>query len=474
MIMTLDDIASDAACSLKRTSRISDPWFQAFFEAITDAYKRITGVDLADTDKKAAAKEVYAWYFDTYQRAGLQPGSRGSKKNVNQFTTIESYKFDTLYAESVFDGCMLDGKRPGSECILHFAVALQLTPEECDDLLRDYGYLPLHVKNIHHLAIYAVLRENRGINHNAVRNHFCFAQLREMFEDAGKLVSECQTIESVEADEEIAFQSNDTNMIRKHLFEQDRLDTGNYLAYISKHKDVFNYLHSAIRAEYLRLIDVFQTLYDTNGKLMCWDGSEGNYSLFQFLCNYCGDYDRKHFNENLRTIIEKKGRHPTREIMILLWLYEYCFLEAEPVYITEEYRKTIKQRSVSICVDYDTLDVGRYLTGEEPEACTHWDFSDLKTHINAKLQDFGWQPLSQNSVFDSVILILSRFAVDTVKNHIDLYYTDARTHVESAVEDKLHVVANVPAPLSAVFAILCKIRDAVGGYVLETAVYEQL
>lgn len=472
MIMTLDEIASDAARFLKRTRYLEDPWFQAFFESMIDGYKRITGVDLAGIDPKAASKEVYAWYFDTYQRAGLQPGGRGSKKNVNQFTTVESYRFDTLYSESVFDGCMLDGKRPGAECILHFAVALHLTPEECDALLRDYGYLPLHVKNIHHLAIYAVLRENRRSDH---KNYLCFALLRQMFEDAGRLVSDGQDVESVEADEANAFRDNDTNMIRSHLFGQDRLNADNYLAYISKHRDVFNYLHSAIRKEYFRLIDVFQTLYDADGKLQCWDGGEGDYSLFQFLRMFCGDYDRKHFNENLRTIIEENGRHPTRGIMIVLWLYEYCFLEAEPVYITEAYQKSIEQEKVSICVDGDTLDVGRYLTNAEHETRDHWDFSDLKAHINEKLQDFGWQPLSQNSVFDSVIHILSRFAAETVNDHINLFYTGPETKVESDVKAGLRdVVVNVPAPLSAVFDILSKMQDAVGGYVLETAIYEQL
>ena len=119
IIKTLDDIVSDAAQSLSRTTRLSDRWFQAFFEAMIDAYMRITGIDLAYADPKVAAKEVYAWYFDTYQRVGLQPGGRGSKKNVNQFTTVESYMFDTLYAESVFDECMYGGKRPKAECILH-------------------------------------------------------------------------------------------------------------------------------------------------------------------------------------------------------------------------------------------------------------------------------------------------------------------------------------------------------------------
>lgn len=474
MMLTLDDIVSDAARSLNEVSRNKDRWYKAFFYAMIDAYNRITGEELTDTDPDDAVKAVYAWYFDTYQKAGLQPGSRGSKKNVNQFTTAELYKFDTLYAESVFADCMRGGKRPEAECILHFAVALQLTPEECDNLLHDYGYLPLHVKNIHHLAIYAILRENKGLDHNAVRNYFCFTKIREMFEDAGKLMSEGRAVEAVTAVEANAFRDNNTNLIRNHLFEQDRLNADNYLAFVSKHRDVFDYLHSAIRKEHARLIDVFQTLFDTNGKSKCWDGSEGNYSLFQFLCNFCGSYDRKHFNDNLRTIIEKKGRHPTREIMILLWLYEYCFLETEPVSITKEYRKTIKQKAVSICVDGDALNVGRYLTGEEYESKYRWDFSELKTHINAKLEDFGWQLLSQSSAFDNVILILSRFAIESVNNHVNLSYTDARTHVESVVEDKLRAVDNVPAPLSAVFDILSKIQGAVGGYVLETAIYEQL
>lgn len=475
---------------LARQLRAGETWNLELFFTLSHAYDRITGSDTSDAEPADAAKLLYLWYAAVYGAAGLQSGTKGSKKNVNQFTPWLAYSFDTLYAWSVFRDCMLERKKPQAEFLLHMAVAFRLSPGECDGLLKSYGYLPLHVKNLHHLAIYTVLSRYGGTSEAQAQEHSQFDQVRELYLSVCGLVGQGGGAGPAEAAfrETGTFCGGNTEAIRRRLFTEGNLTAENLLELVSEHRNTFTSLHSAIRKDYFSLLDAFQPLYDVQMKGELWDGEEGPFCLFAFLNRFCGPFDHKHFNENVRTIIKNRGRHPTREFLIILWLYDYCFRRAEPVHITPDYRKKLKNdRLRACCTDRGRLDLGRYLCGGDHETAEAWDFAELVAYINRRLQEFGWSPLSRGIAFDLAVLSLGSFTLKAgpeVGSPLTLFCEGERfrqlwgralPEASSPAPIQLPAVDNVPPPLTAAAAVLSALQDRLGPCpVLGCGLYELL
>lgn len=490
-------------------------------EVLSAAYRRMTGGK--DTGAAAQGKpskippeDLYRWYYDTYTAAGLTPGRQGAKRNVNQNTPGQRYVFDTLYAEKVFLDYVTEWKRPPAEFLMHCAVAFKLAPETCDELLGRYGYLPLHVKNLHHAALYTVLRTCQKDEAASDGDHTQFQTLRTLYETICQQMNDpAPCARSVPDEERSAFSQSQTDAIRAYLFENENLTPENLITVISRHRETFNFLHSAIRREYFALLDLFQPLYYNERD---WDGEEPDFSLYTFLDTFCCSLDRKHYNEVTRTLIEKKGRHPTREMMIVLWIYEFCFYAEQESFVTESFCREKKcPKELRECLVAGKKEwkldwaLARRTLSQNGAPCSKplrsgwenterphtWELEEMREYINIQLKNLHWPPLNRKDTFDRVIMALSGLTVAEAGNgRLQIRWEapreggalakkkDAARFLENRpCADTIRAVDNVPPPLVAITRVLEALQAAVPGSetsrtsaarILECKVYEML
>lgn len=93
-----------------------------------------------------------------------------------------AYTFSNLYSFSIFEKCFRKSERtPKYVVLLHIAVAFKVTTCECEDALKLFGYLPLHAKNIFHLAVYTILKEMEGNSDTSSSDFKQFDRLKRIY-----------------------------------------------------------------------------------------------------------------------------------------------------------------------------------------------------------------------------------------------------------------------------------------------------
>ena len=255
---------------------------------------------------------------------------------------------------------------PKHGTILHLAVAFCVPPADLDRLLRDHGYYPLHIRNLFDLAIHSVLTE-RQLNLESEQDPF--EELGEKYEKLlesayGKLVaSGSETLLEMLADTSFR---NETAWIEEHTWKRG-MSTEQILAFVSKYREAFQRMHQRLLNEHQRLWEEHQRFY--SDALKDAHLSDSN-NLYSFFSQYCKEITADTFQRKISSI--RKDRHPTREWMLFLWIWDY----SQKWHLWND-------------------SVPEEFSGPE-----------LIAYLNNKLTAFDWKKLNENYVFDRVVLDL--------------------------------------------------------------------
>ena len=357
-----EDLAEDIAAKIKKKSLrlIPDKTSDHLRSELFAAAEFMSGVVADEYDIDFISK-VYERRYNSLPKA-----EKGTSRNVNESTTMENYRFDQYYPQGNFANSRInvqlkDPSKRTPDFILHMGVAFMLEPETLDKLLTENGFYQLHVKNIHHLAIYATLavctdEMRKNPNYNP------FADVRSLYESAFGIINAESTESAPETSDEHernAFADGRTTLIKNYLV--GRLTPETMLGYVSRHKEIYTFRHSKLVREHGELMERLAPDRDAQT-----GSADEKYTLKSFIMNYCKNVTDKRYNEGMSSFIHSPNRknvlHPTREIMIVLWLFDFCLN---------------KDDSPGIAI---------------------------KNAINNKLIDYHFLPLSSMTRFDTVIL----------------------------------------------------------------------
>lgn len=431
------------------------------FRMLYDTYCRRNGLNRefsSITDHHRVCAELYSWYGKRYRTELKMPtGTQGQKRAAG--LTEDDYTFDRLYCDDrQFKNYLLasipqSGSQDLLAFVLHTAVAFLVPLEELDKVLQDLGFHPLHVKNIHHLSIAYVLLKHENKDGDAGCNPF--SEVRSLYFKALKILDSSDGTE----EESFSYADRETRMIRRILLQDKGLVSGNFEVLIAQNRFELNMRHSRILADFHRLSAVFIHIFDSNSKPEEFDYPEEAYSFYRFVVQLCKEkLSRKKFREQLTSMIDLNAKHPTRNVLILLWLYAYCFAFLPGVYISETtYRRITKQLKktdqqwaddAKAFYQDEMFDVFGFLTNQPRRSVPQvFRGSDFFTFINEKLLlQYGWGPLNDKLPFDHYIYVLKNL---TIRMSLDGLCSGAAygdRNLSGVAED----VDNVPFPLVAV------------------------
>lgn len=471
-----------------------------------------------------AYRKLVNWYHDKY------PTSKEDSSGIDRKITLENiengtYNFAKPLTSAPFRKYLIKGNplrgNDARSFILHTAVAFLLSPEQLDHLLVTFGFHPLHVRNIHDMAIYVVLRdatkvwtseERRELNpfrevrvvYEAARMQLiqtqsveprepseeegdeCSQEVKDIYKDARKLLNRTRVAESRELskEEQDAFLSNSTRIVQQYIHSQN-LARENLLPYVGSHTEFYNLRHRRLLAEHKKLVSLFSELYMRGD----WEGDEPKYSLYEFITAYCKEFERKRFHHHIYgEIVREDKRHPTRELMIVLWIYAYSFLFCPKVVVPCDFGKIAPfkeiDRNLGIQPEYPFVDfydknlnqlnvlkylsdamydgregtnsLGRNYDGWGAEAT--FSGKELVAFINGRLQSYSWRSLDGKNAFDRTVLSLSPLQATVSRDNTSCKIQDAFYGGEQIDDAKDMSVGDVPGSLVMIFKFLQEMK----------------
>ena len=445
-----------------RSVTFGDPSGNPLFEMLYNSHCRRNGIqgqyrDLTDHHKACA--QLYRWYANRYgAELNMSTGTKGQKRSIDCST--EDYTFDLLYSDDrQFKSYLLaplpqSGNQDLLAFVLHTAVAFLVPLGELDTVLQQLGFHPLHVRNIHHLSIaYVLLTAERQ---PVAADFDPFAEVRRLYFRALAILQETDPAES----ESYSYADLETRMIRDMLFLRKGLASQNFEALVTRNRAALHMRHSAILADFHKLSAVFIHLFDSSSDAFAED--EQFYSFYSFVEQFCRQgLSRKKFREELTSRIDLHQKHPTRNTLILLWLYTYCFAFLPGISIdrttfrriTRQLAKTNKAWATDAAQYYkdDLFDVYGFLMNT-PWHSTERTFrgADIVSFINEKLdRRYGWGQLNDQLPFDHYIYQLKKL---TLQMDFDgsCCYADFNGIALTALPEGAD---NVPFPLVAIFRL---------------------
>lgn len=460
-----------------------EPIQTALYQYISEQYEAITGEATTEDVSEDQCKRIWTWYYNTYFQTNTK-GKQGLSRSISRVTTQDTYHFDTPYKDKQFCSNMLNQNSVEQEFIKHICTAFKLDQDSCNDCLTTYGHLPLHSKNLHDLAIYSVLTTIDETTDNPL------LLVKERYFKACELVRKKPTKSSV-------ITAIETQLLTKEIESAKQFDEKKFFSYVNKNAAYLNWRHSAILDEHKRLVTVFQYLYDIQQKGSYWSTTESNYSLFSFVNRFCKKISHQDFGERLISEIQRDGkkskrenRHPTREIMIILWLYESCFRGSERLLCPPKYTASISpnflKKADFFGEDRVEFDIHNYLFGKSNirdkisvsingSNCAGeliFDGAKVRWTINEKLTHYGYSVLSSaSSCFDKIIMKLLTLKIYHASPRVHDQYTGNWNYISSYYcefcgsdpidisDDYSHIIENnstyhIPLALAMFFEIL--------------------
>ncbi len=437
-----------------------------------------------------AIDEMYRWYIRTYKKSfGLTFGHKGQQRTVTDSNVYNDgkYGFAAVYKEYTFKGNLTNPPKQVKDFrdfILHTAVAFSITPAELDELLKYYAFHRLHAKNIHDLSIYAALSLlPYGVSNPDVNP---FYEVSQLYEEARAIVKDVRK----DPNSERTAAALPTAFIRDSLMGDEVLTRERFIQFVTTNKDAFNMRHSILLQEYRKLSELFRYIYDNRDfedTSDYWDDSTKPYSWYAFMATFCVDYSNpvKRFPEQF-DYIDNDNKHPTRETMIVLWIYAYTFVFAHGVTISkkafDQICKRLDERQIqaddnshSWLADAQRCFYrynGKYIfnvqkfifqTAEDPK--TIFRGNDLIEWLNRKLCSFDFGPLNANAKFDAVILQFSglKIILNEQQRDVDLLQTANRfsynSHEFPGNSINFKGENNIPYPLVVIVRILREIKN---------------
>lgn len=487
---------------LDNPARISGSYEEnRLFEALYNSWCRIRGEErtfrtvAANKDFGEACMELFTWYQNRYGiHFSMERGTRGQKRMVSR--REDAYTFDTLYCDNrqFLAYLMTDTPQSGNQdlcCfVLHMAVAFMIQPEQLDRVLQWLGFHPLHVKNIHHLAVYAVLTQAQEFRQGIPENYNPFSETKRLYLRA------CQLLDHPEGAAPEGFVYGDllTMEIRQRLMLQKQLTEQNFEMIVRLNRDALNMRHSRILEDFHRLTAVYLDIFAD------YEWEENHYSLYRMVNQFCTEVSEKKFRERMGIMIDKHQKHPTRQMMILLWLYDYCFAFVDGIAMSNEtfqkIRKRLEKHDDSWAEEasgyYRRLrfDVYGFIHGrkrwETPEVFSGADFVAWMDEMLSTR--YGWGTLNPRLPFDYYVLRLAALEI-----RYDGGYGLKKTGKIYCARQKLKLdepdEMNVPHPLYVVERIMEQMKEVlmeerekldekkrkkISTMPLECSVYEQL
>jgi len=498
-------------------------------ECLYNSYCNITGKNENFSDRVLSsendaediyagiASDLFAWYEDRYFKSfGMQKGVRGSQ-GLRRVSTANTYKhlwvaakdstktifgkygFSKLYAKKQFYNKFAttsssEKGQPYMDFILHCCVAFLVSPDEIDDLLKHYGFSQLHVRNIHHLAIYAVLKKAQTLTEKEIETFNPFAEIEGLYTSARDILND-SSLNVANIDKNYIIAGTKTNWIRDYLLSKN-FNVENMLQYITSNKNLFTMRHNLILRDCWKYSRLYTHIYYEYGHRnpdgSDWYRNEDNYSLYSFMIRFCLSESfpsEKRFNEILFTEIEKNQKHPSREFMIIIWLFNYCFSSIDNLDISEY---TINKLSESYTTEIDD-GVTRDNIGEAVRVKNNYHYGEFSISkfifddtssqpfigsavidsIQTRLKEYGWGLLNKNRVFDNFILSLSALDIR--------YNNNSRKNAVYWKKEFISLIDpldNIPDALYVITHLFEKIQKAkqtsdLGYYPLECRIYEQ-
>ena len=444
--------------------RSGDPSHNELFKMLYNTYCRRNGINeefSSLTDYHKACTKLYNWYTNRYgTELNIPKGTKGQDRTDGP--DDDAYTFDRLYCDDRQFRNYLETSLPQNSSqdllafVLHTAVAFLVPLGELDEVLQHLGFHPLHVKNIHHLSIAYVLL--MADSHATDTDFNPFAEVKALYFKALKILDAPNT----PAENSYSYANLETWMIRDMLLLQKGLAKQNFESLVAQNRAALNMRHSMILSDFHRLSAVFIHIFDSNADPESFAFSEEAYSFYRFVVQFCKeDLSRKKFREHLTSMIDLKQKHPTRSVLILLWLYTYCFAFLPGIYIDENiHRRIIKQlkkvntqwaEEANAYYRDELFDVYGFITNQ-PERRIPQTFrgSDFFTFINEKLLlRYGWGPLNDKLPFDHYIHDLKYLTLQLDHSGYCIGADYDNCHLIGLAKD----VDNVPFPLVAVTQI---------------------
>lgn len=366
--------------------------------------------------------DMFNWYTKRYQNElKLKKGGRGQKRYVT--ANMKEYSFDLLYCDDrQFKTYLLtETPQTGNQdlfCfVLHTAVAFMVNPTSLDKVLQDLGFHPLHVRNIHHLAIYTVLSDSQKKKKALPNDYNPFSEVKQLYKEAEEFLS----LPTEYSPATYTYDNKETKEIREWIFTNRGLSKENFFRVVKQNKPALNMRHSLIMDDFHKLSSVYSSIL-TDPEM-----DSSNYSFYQFINRFCNGISQKKFKEHMHSTIDKDTetqiKHPTRQVMILLWLYDFCFSFTKGVEITlVEFEKM--QNLLSKYHWEWAKEAESYYSGQLFDACGFinkrpkreirgtFDGSEFISWIDEKLSEkYGWGKLNIRLPFDYYILQLRKLYI---------------------------------------------------------------
>lgn len=498
--------------------------------ALCKAYSRINFViDISQTIKTVedaihVCDMLYNWYKGRYPRItgaeetqeGEVNGNSGVTKNINFKNTYDSnasytvryvnqggkkvriketqyqeYHFDEPYDARPFKKYLTQLNIPARDedylgFILHVAVAFLLKPDELDDLMKECGFQRLHARNIHHLAIYATLADywEKGEIQDTSFNPFVRVKL--LYERAREILNDNEP-----AAASLNEQQDQTRWIREYLLAEGNLTIENFEDIVKRHKSSFTMLHKQILEDHHKFAALFSVIFDpgnTNDEL--WEEPVREYSLYRFTDSFCCPHSsRQDFEKKLYDHIDSGKKHPTRELMILFWVYTICFttitnVAIEDVKLINKIKRKLKKcnqrcnKDITAYYDdyYGYLDLSGFLYGRDRALHNgSFDGTALVAYINEILTSrYEWARLNPQRPFDHCILnIFDGLRITGFDPAPESRTTGRITYHGVEVTNTCKRVDSVPYPLC-VLSMILKELSKYENYPLACSLYVQL
>lgn len=457
-----------------------------------------------------ACNALFLWYKNRYMiQFQMAAGRRGQQRNVTHQGTYSGedledvYAFDAIYTDIrafkkyLIPTKTLDCNQDFFAFILHTAVAFMIAPTSLDETLKYYGFHPLHVKNIHHLAIYAVLVECSQLGLDVPVCYNPFDKVRDLYGAARQILNEGKACLADSVGKDYL-----TAVMREDLINKQILTQKNFLTIVERDKEAFTMRHSLILDDHHRFAVLFSGIFDnyqlqkknqSRGCSFRWTEETQRYSMYSFLARHCKEYDRhSRFVDELFKKVDNEQKHPTRELMILYWFFSYCFTYTKGVPMPKEAFEVISEKlgeyNPTWKCEAEQYYYGGYfdISGfvyRRPyrNIDTFFSGSNFIADISQKLiERYGWGALNPKLEFDYHILQLNRLKMnmyesDNYSRVRDLFFDGDRL---ASPSNPYFGEENVPSPLMVFDELLTSVKmhssNPTAYYPLSCALYEQI
>jgi hypothetical protein len=274
-----------------------------------------------------------------------------------------------------------------------------------------------------------------------------------------------------------------TREIRQRLFLQGGLTNANFQQIVAANRQALNTRHSLILRDFQRLAAVYLDVFRD------YSPEIGQFSVYHMVNRFCKSISEKKFREQTGNMIDNYQKHPTRQMVILMWLYDYCFSFVRGVPMSNEAFRNVCKRLAKYDPQWAedakryyvrcVFDVHGFIHGRKgrqtPDVFSGTDFVAWMNEVLYKR--YGWGPLNQRLPFDYYVTRLAKLEI----RYEDGYHkkTCRRIVCDGVTlppEDK--GIEAVPHPLYVIWELLEGLREVMAEkeeeFPLACGIYEQL